>query len=232
MKHNGSERWLPKGYPIVCERVCAGGLNVHLNRVKDPNALSDSIDEEAFGADERFPYWAEIWPSSVALASRLSRTIIPSGATTVELGCGTGLAGVAAAMRGADVLFTDYEADALAFARANHALNTGRVGRSRLFDWREPPRGFSAQMVIASDVLYEERFLEPFLATLRRLLLPGGTAWVAEPGRKIAVGTIERLEAEGYQRALYLEEVTVRGRSHGVWLHRIVRPHKKRGGAL
>jgi predicted nicotinamide N-methyase len=140
------------------------------------------------------------------------------------LGCGTGLVGVTAALLGARVLFTDFEQDALAFAGANHALNLGTAGLTRLVDWRNPPADMTADLVLAADVLYEQRFLGPLLDTLEQTLRPGGTALVAEPGRTIAEGTLEALERRGLQRELHLREVSADGREHGVWIHELHRP--------
>lgn len=215
---------LPAGYEVALRRVEVGEASIPLYQVADPNALSDSVDPADFAEDERFPYWAEIWPSGVALARFVLRRDIGRGLSVLELGCGLGLAGVAAALVGAQTLFTDFEPDALAFACANHALNLGGPGRTRLLDWRRPPADLQAPVILASDVLYECRFLDPFLATLRRLLPPGGTAYVAEPGRTVAEGIVEGLDLEEFERALHLEEVEVAGRLHAVWIHEVRRP--------
>lgn len=217
-------KWLPAGLDVVEERIPLGRLTPRVLRVRDPGELIDSVDQSSFGPDERFPYWSEIWPSAVALGRFISRGRNLAGLETLELGSGMGLAGVAAALRGAEVLFSDYEPDALAFSRVNHGLNLGRPGMTRLFDWRDPPRKLSARLVIASDVLYEKRFLDPFLTTLGRLLVPGGMALVAEPGRKIADGAVERLESMGMKRALALEEFTMNLRPQAVWVHTLVKP--------
>jgi predicted nicotinamide N-methyase len=222
-----AKRFLPGGVETALVKVRAGKLAVSLFRVADPNALADSVDPATFAVDERFPYWSEIWPSSLGLAGYLSRMEIPCGLPAIELGCGTGLCGVVAALRGARVTFTDYERDALSFARANHALGTGRPGPTRIFDWRDPPRNLSAGLVLASDVIYESRFIEPFLNALKRTTAPGGMALVAEPWRKIARNSVERLEGEGFQRTLHLEEVTAAGRTHGIWIHKLVRTNRR-----
>lgn len=212
-------RWLPQGLDVVMERFPLGRLAPRLLRVRDPGALIDSVDAASFGSDERFPYWCEVWPSAIALGRYIARSRSLSGISAVELGCGSGLAGVAAALRGARVVFTDYEPPALRFARANHALNLGVPGETRLFDWRDPPKRMSAELAIASDVLYEARFLGPFVETLRRLLVPGGAALVAEPGRRIAEGSVEKLERAGFARGLHLEEFEYAGKRHAVWIH-------------
>jgi len=214
---------LPSRHPVRLRAVQLGARQVSIYQVADPNALADAVDPASFEQDERFPYWAELWPSAVALATFLLRNGIGAGADALELGCGLGLAGVAAALNGARVLFTDFEPDALAFARANHALNLGTPGATRELDWREPPADTEATLVLAADVLYERRFLDPFLRTLGSVVRLGGTAYVAEPGRPIAAGTVERLEAQGFDRDLHLEEIDLDGRAHAVWIHELRR---------
>ena len=219
-----SRALLPTRYDVICRRVSLGAREVSIYQAADPNALADATDPNAFAADERFPYWAEVWSSGIALATFVLRSATVRGVDAIELGCGLGLGGVGAALAGAHVLFTDFEPDALAFARANHALNLGPPGRTRLVDWRDPPADLRAELVLAADVLYEKRFFEPFLETLRQTVTPGGTAYVAEPGRRLAEGTVERLETEGFERELHLEEVEVSGRTHAVWIHELRRP--------
>ncbi len=215
---------LPSCYRIALRELWLGARRVKLYQVADPNALSDALDPNTFEEDERFPYWAELWPSGVALAAFVLREGLGNSPDAVELGCGLGLVGVAAAIAGARVTFTDFEPDALAFARANHHVNLGLPGRARLLDWRHPPSDIAAPLVLAADVLYERRFLEPFLETLRQTIAPGGTAYIAEPGRDIARGTVERLEAQGFERTLHLEEVDLGGGAHAIWIHELHRP--------
>jgi predicted nicotinamide N-methyase len=215
--------FLPARHRVRLRHVPLAGRQLSVYQVADPNALADAVDPASFAEDERFPYWAELWPSAVALASFVLRNGVGAGTDALELGCGLGLAGIAAALNGCRVRFTDFEPDALAFARANHALNLGSPGLTAELDWREPPGGLASSLVLASDVLYERRFLDPFLRALELLVRPGGTALVAEPGRTIAEGTVERLEARGFARELHLEEVDLDGRAHSVWIHELRR---------
>lgn len=225
------DRYLPPGYDVAKCRWSLAGVDVALFQIADPNALADAVGPEVFAEDERFPYWAELWPSAVALATFLLRRGVDRGTAALELGCGLGLVGVAAALAGAEVLFTDFDPAALAFARANHALNLGRPGEARLLDWRAPPQGLSAPLVLAADVLYERRFLEPFVDTLRHTVASGGTALVAEPGRTIAEGTVEQLATDGFRYTLHLEEIALGGRVHPVWIHELQRPVRGQEGA-
>src|SRR5918993_3776037 len=55
--------------------------------VTHPAAADALIDEEEFAQDERLPYWADLWPSSVALArhvSEVSEEEHMAGRRTVE----------------------------------------------------------------------------------------------------------------------------------------------------
>ena len=112
--------------------------SVHMTKIADLDVLLEEVDPVTFAEDERLPYWAELWPSSVALAHYTAQCLDMSGQRVLELGCGLGLVGVVAALQGARVLCTDYEPDALAFARHNARCNASRGIRFRLVDWRQP----------------------------------------------------------------------------------------------
>lgn len=147
-----------------------------------PASADALIDEAEFERDERLPYWADLWPSARALARRLLDA--PHAPPTLELGAGVALPSLALLARGAAPLATDYYDDALDFARANARRNALTPLETRLLDWRDVPRDLARwPRVVAADVLYEQRNVAPLLATLDRLVEPGGTALVADPGR-------------------------------------------------
>lgn len=162
-----------------------------------PANSDDLIREEDFVRDERLPYWADVWPSSIVLATKLlERTV--SGGTALELGCGVGLSTLAATKAGYDVLATDYYADALDVTRANVFRNLGRRGRARMVDWRHfPPDLGRFDMVFASDVLYEKEYAALLPGLLSRVMAEGGSALIADPGRVAAPVFVEWCEREG-----------------------------------
>jgi predicted nicotinamide N-methyase len=143
------------------ETVRVGEVELSLLRPVSPDAL---LDEDAFARDEFLPYWAELWPAATALAAALPDV---AGLRVVELGCGLGLPSLVAAARGADVTASDWAEDAVELLRENAARN-GLALRAEVRDWREPwPERFD--VVIAADVLYERRNVEPLLERLREL---------------------------------------------------------------
>lgn len=156
-----------------------------------PANADDLIREEDFVKDERLPYWADVWPSSIILAEKLLE-LDGTGRTALELGCGVGLSTLAATSAGFDVLSTDYYEDALDVTRANVFRNLGRSARTRLVDWRHLPADLGTfDLVFASDVLYEKEYAELLPIILARSLAADGSALIADPGRIAAPIFIE-----------------------------------------
>jgi predicted nicotinamide N-methyase len=163
---------------VVEEVIPLNGRDLRLLRPRDTEAL---LDEHAFEHEEYLPYWAELWPSSLALARTLSARAL-RGARTLELGCGLGLPSIAAALAGGRVLATDWSPQAIAMARANAERNGAQL-ETLVCSWTDPgPLVACApwDLVLASDVLYEARNADALLALLPRL---GREVWLADPGR-------------------------------------------------
>ncbi len=147
--------------------------------------LDGEIDLEAECAalhdGEAPPYWAFCWGSGQALARfLLDHPEQVRGLRVVDLGCGSGVAGIAAARAGAaSVVAVDRDPLALEAARANAASNgvdPGRLRTARVLpeDW---------DVLLAADLLYETA-LRPSLAELCRVAeTRGARILAAEPNR-------------------------------------------------
>ena len=205
----------------------AEGVMLRLVETEDTYSLLDRLIEREDGQNRvtRFPYWAEIWPASLALSRwfTLAQPEQPAG-VTVELGCGAGLVGVALAWLGWQVESTDFVEDALIFAAHNARINRvetrHRVG---YLDWSHPV-GKPTDCIVASDVAYEKKS-QPYLGrVLRRLLLPGGRFYVSDPRRPASQPFFASLESQGY--AHQIDGITVFWRSleHVVDIHTFVKP--------
>jgi predicted nicotinamide N-methyase len=168
--------------------VALPGRELVLLAPRDRDAL---LTEEAFEQEEFLPYWAELWPSALALARVVARRPL-TGRRTIELGCGLGLPAIAAALAGARVLATDWATDAVAIA-ARNAERNGVALETRAFRWDAAPEALGPPwpLVLASDVLYEPRNVAPLLALLPRLTAAGGEVWLADPGRAPSAGFLE-----------------------------------------
>lgn len=171
---------LEREFDTVEEVFTIGGRELVILR---PRNADDLITEADYVKDERLPYWADIWPSSMMLAERLLEEK-GSGRSLIELGCGSGLCACAAALSGFDVLATDYYDDALLFTEVNARINAGRPVRTRHVDWSAIPADLgSFDVVLAADVMYEPRYPAMVGGAIGRLLAEEGHALVADPGR-------------------------------------------------
>jgi len=174
---------------LVEHVVALPGRELLLLAPRDRDPL---LSEEAFEHEEFLPYWAELWPSALALARVVARRPL-TGRRTIELGCGLGLPAIAAAIAGARVLATDWAPDAVAIT-ARNAERNGVELAAQVFRWDAPPEplGPPWPLVLASDVLYERRNVEPLLALLPRLTAASGEIWLADPGRAPATEFLAR----------------------------------------
>jgi predicted nicotinamide N-methyase len=209
--------------------VCLSFQDQHvcLTKIADLEVLLDAVDPVTFAEDERLPYWAELWPASVALAQYIAQHLQLANRHVLELGCGLGLVSVVAALQGGRVLCTDYEPDALAFARYNAQCNGCAHIRFRLVDWRSPALRRRYDYILASDVVYEARNFGPLVALLQRYLARGGTALFSEPGRPHALPFFALLRQRGFHHQKALQPVTWDG-EHQMLIHTIRYPHTSR----
>jgi predicted nicotinamide N-methyase len=169
---------------LVEEVVPVAGRDLSLLRPRDAEAL---LSEEAFENEEYLPYWAELWPSALALARAVGVRVL-HGARTLELGCGLGLPSLAAALAGGRVLATDWAPDAIAMTERNAARN-GLAIETLCVSWAQPEPLLARapwDLVLASDVLYEARNGVALLPLLPRLIDAHGEIWLADPGRLAA----------------------------------------------
>ncbi|MFR9805413.1 class I SAM-dependent methyltransferase [Pseudonocardia sp. RS010] len=125
------------------------------------------------------PYWAELWPSGIALAQAVRA--VPAGTRVLELGCGLGLPALAAARAGAEVLATDLSTTAITLVRRSAALN-GLPLRAEALSWTDPALP-AVDLVLGADLLYGHRNVVELLEVLPRL---APQVWLTDPGRPLA----------------------------------------------
>ena len=151
-------------------------------------------------ADERIPYWAELWPAAVGLSEYLvSNPELIRDKTILEIGGGLGLPSLVAAALGGEVTSTDYLQDAIDFARRNAERNGIGNIKFQTLDWRNLSGLEQFDILLASDVVYERKQFEPLLKAFDVLVKPGGTILLSEPDRYIAAPFLEAVKEKGYE---------------------------------
>ena len=202
-RFDGLYQYFSRRYPLEQTTLVLNDLEIMVFSIHDIDPLLDELinlgPENEQVTDERLPYWAEIWPSSIALSDFiLASEPMGPDMRVIELGCGVGLAGLAASMKGARVLETDYQPDALRLTEMNWLHNVGRSPDVYLMDWRHPDIEGKFDRILASDVVYEKRFFQPLITLFHRLLREGGQVILSEPNRPIAQNFFEELSRQGF----------------------------------
>jgi predicted nicotinamide N-methyase len=171
-------------HPLVARDVDLGALRLSVLTLPNPDALLDALTQEEFDRnDGRMPYWAVLWPSALALADAVAKGPSVAGRRVLDLGCGLGLAGLAALHRGANVTFLDWEPIALEVAQAS-AWAAGLSSFERVAcDWRSPPPLAPFDRILGADLLYEARNGPGVAKFLADHLAEGGDAWITDPDR-------------------------------------------------
>jgi predicted nicotinamide N-methyase len=180
---------IPGGWRELTVEVCGAALRLTIPA--DPDSILDShiaaLAASGSANDDELPdpYWATLWSAATPTAEAVMRAPWPSHTTVLELGCGVGLAGLAALVRGWQVTFSDCSPQAIELALENARQNGFPQAQGRLLDWRDPPTD-TYDVLLASDVLYERQCHDGLLQTIDRLMAPQGLCWIGDPGRLVA----------------------------------------------
>jgi ETFB lysine methyltransferase len=176
-------------------------IDEHSFIIEHPRESDQLVDHpelrKAFAADEYLPYWADLWPAARMLARAVLREPWPAGLTALEIGCGLGLPGVAALARGLRVIFSDIDSTALRFAAGNARRNGFDNFELLQLDWRNPPENLQVPVVLASDLIYERRHVEPLAELITRVLAPDGIGLLTDQDRPPAPYLRDALAANG-----------------------------------
>ena len=162
--------------------LAVGSRQLTLLRVKD---LERWVDREALLRDETGepPYWAHLWTGALTLARYLEERIECRGLSVLDLGCGLGLTGIVASLKGGKVTFADKEPEALAFATANAQINGSPFCEARLLDFTKDTLDQQFSFILGAEILYDRLTFPALVAFLVRHLSPSGRALLADARR-------------------------------------------------
>lgn len=146
-----------------------------------------TIRSKHLSGDGTVPYWAQIWPASLALHRFLAaHPGFIRGKTVIELAAGLGLPSLYAARYASTVLCSDYAPGAMDYCRRS-AAKAGLVNfATALLDWNELPANLAADVVLLSDVNYEPAAFDRLSLVLERFLQAGTTILLSTPQRLMA----------------------------------------------
>jgi len=187
------------------QTVIVAGQSIQIATPSDPGELltracqrqsgSTTGEDETTLAD---PFWAQVWRSTAGLDAFLASRAI-QGVEVLELGCGTGVAGIAAALRGANVTFTDGATDPLILLRLTLdrlAIRSCKVRRLLFASDRLPRKRFP--LIIASDIAYLRNCWNALHQTLHDHLESGGEVLMGDPYRSVSTDFIAWASSRGW----------------------------------
>ena len=159
-----------------------------------PRNLSRFINPDDVMED--FPLWAKIWPASWVLAGYLAEMPVSEEKKFLEIGGGVGLVSIVAASFGHHITLTEYNPDALQFARANARINQCPGLNIRKLDWNTPRLDNRFNYIVASEVSYKEQDIKPLLSLFKNFLEADGQVLLAGEMRKLSKDYFKALENE------------------------------------
>ena len=203
------------------------GHDIKLTLPTLPDRLLDdpAVQRESYKSDY-VPYWAYVWPSSLLVAEEVLGRSWTTKMHAIEIGCGLGLAGLAALAGGMHVTFTDYSPAALTLASHNARQNGFEEFDVKKLDWHDPPK-IRFDLVLGADVLYEQRCLEEVLGVLDSVLDRSGEALIGDPNRSVANAFPSLAQSRGYtvyslpQTAISANGLRLKGRLFQIQCDRV-----------
>jgi len=217
-----------KSYPITHTTIQLNDREIELAVIDEFERFLDELSREDNEGRLYLPYWSCLWDSAIGLAYHVSESEERFfGQHTLEIGCGLGLAGIAACQAGAKVVFTDFEHDALLFAKHNAQQNGIDSAIFVQMDWNAFCFQDKFDVILASDVIYEEQNWEPILSLLQNLLSDNGIAIFSEPNRKNADGFFECIRENGFTYHKSICSISLNQKSTRINIYKIEHAYSK-----
>jgi predicted nicotinamide N-methyase len=184
--HAPTDEFIAEFAPLRPVEGCEG---IIAHQAEDIFALWETWET---GAGRQFPppFWAVAWPAAVVLARHiLNNRGLVSGKTVLDLGCGGGLAGIAAARSCARlVIANDIDPVALEMARRNAAANAVKLEICAL-DLTEYPGSVTADIILVADLFYHRTASAALVEYLRREQRRGAEVIIADGNRPFTPAT-------------------------------------------
>ncbi len=196
--HGERLRLLREGFGLrwVSHRI--GEQTLRVAEVREVDRCVEALYPQCLVDHGDAPVWMISWPAAFALAEHLLLERTVAGLDVLELGCGTAVPGVAAALGGARVRATDYDEYALAVARENARENGVVDLELGDLDWYRPRLDRRYPLVVGSEITYHEVAFDPLEAVLAEAVAPGGRVLLSDIYREQSGRFLDRCRRRGW----------------------------------
>lgn len=162
-----------------------GNTDIHICTLRDNQQFSDPNNEAAdLGiCSASWPLFGVLWPSSLVLAHHML-DYNSADKRILEVGCGMALSSLLLNHRQADITATDYHPAVVDFLDHNTALNNDKDINFERLDWSEDNSHLGHfDVIIGSDLLYEDQHIEILADFIERHAKPTCEFIIVDPGR-------------------------------------------------
>lgn len=167
-------------------------------RFHKPKSIERFIDPDDMM--KGFPLWAKIWEASAVLTQYMAQLEVVPNRRILELGSGIGVAGITAAAMGHDITLTEYDPDALNFLHANVDLNQCTQTTICRLDWFNPQLEGQFDLIIGSEIVYQEKTVNALGKLFEKHLLPQGKVLLAQGVRSTGTVLFEKMAPQFHIR--------------------------------
>ena len=159
------------------------GLPIRMHTADELTPIWEATEKDLAEANVAPPFWAFPWAGGQALARYvLDNPEIVRGKRVLDIACGSGLVGLAAALAGAaHVVANDIDPMCEAAVALNADLNGVSITYSGGDLLNDNPPGHD--VILAADVFYEQTPARRFRAMLERAHVRGASVFAGDPGR-------------------------------------------------
>ena len=149
-----------------------------------------------------FPYWAKLWPSSIALLDVLkAHPHLIQNKHVLEIGAGIGLPSLMMAGIAKSIQISDYDKEAVALMKKNIEHLKLQNAEAFQLDWKNVPENLNPEVVILSDVNYDPMQFDVLIHLIEKFILQGSTIILSTPQRIMASPFVQNIES--YIQARY-----------------------------
>lgn len=148
-----------------------------------------------------FPLWAKIWEASAVLLHYMADLQVDPEKRILELGSGLGVTGIASMVLGHNITLTEYDPHALNFLKANAQINQCEPALIQHLDWFQPELKGSFELIIGSEIIYQEKTVNALGALFEKYLAPEGKVLIAERVRATNALFFEKMSSQFNIRA-------------------------------
>jgi predicted nicotinamide N-methyase len=181
--HSRLKARIERTVELITEPLELGGRHFDWYRVANPDVLLQlAANNNAAPPEDLDPFWAATWRAAIGLDKFLQQLPLRD-VRVLELGCGSGQAGVGAAAKQAQVTMTDAVGLALMVAKLNAWTVRDRIRFQRLRWSLDQLEQDPFPVIIGSDLVYDPSLFSLLDECARNHIAEGGRMYLSEPHR-------------------------------------------------